>query len=455
MSLSPGNRFVVGVNKGWFGGKYDHDIGYNQFSIGRLYRTNIPNPSLEDIPNPSLPDPNPEVPYLSSHQEEVVNFFERLQTEHRNVSVLRVWAFERFEGLRFDSNGYVIGIDDEFLSNLSMLFDTAKSFGIKIYLCLLDTWSIYSEPTLDIIQGGKQEHYLQLQNTWIKIIRMLVRDDAARDKFFHTALHPLLEHDSIRQNLFAIDLMNEPEGLVSKDPQIKITDIKNYIITSSNYIRSLEPSIKVSCGFQHFSTIKNIAKELDRYLDFFDFHEYNRDGNLDHNSITQMTTKPCIVGECGYPVSDLGESANDANEAKIVKTIRQFLENANSNGFAGGIAWLEDYSNKDEILLKIKEFANKNPIIIEAKKQGCFIATAAMGSELHPHVQMLREYRDSVILKSGYKEQFLRILNVYYSFSPAVADLMEKNVFAKSLIKYWIVYPAVLSIKILIKLIGK
>ena len=32
MSFTVGNRFVVGINNGWFAGQYDHDLGYNQFS---------------------------------------------------------------------------------------------------------------------------------------------------------------------------------------------------------------------------------------------------------------------------------------------------------------------------------------------------------------------------------------------------------------------------------------
>ena len=70
MSFSIGSKFIVGVNQGWFGGKYDNDLGFNQFSIGRLYRPNIPDPSL--------PDPNPAMPYVSSHPEEIANFFQRV-----------------------------------------------------------------------------------------------------------------------------------------------------------------------------------------------------------------------------------------------------------------------------------------------------------------------------------------------------------------------------------------
>jgi hypothetical protein len=446
MSLSPGDKFVVGINKGWFGNKYDHDLGFNQFSIGRLYR-NV-------ITDPNLPDPSPELPYLSSHVEELQSFFRKLrvgiqQSELGNRPVVRIWAFERFEGLRFDSEGYVIGIDSELLQNLNTIFETANGFGLKIYLCLLDSWSIYQGPPPSIVTLGRQEQYLSLQQTWKKLIRLIVKDTEGRQKFLHNAIHPLLENVNTHPNLFAIDLFNEPEGLIQKDgPEFKFSTILDYIKDVSNYIRSINSNIKISCGFQKYTTVKTNSKILGEYLDFFDFHEYNKDGNLVSYNQTDFVGKPCIVGECGYPV---GTASSDLN---VLSAIQHFFENSNSKGYAGCAAWFEDYENKDKIIDVIKKFAEKDPLIMELKKQGCFIATAAMGSELHPHVQLLRNYRDDVILQSPYKEQFLRVLDFYYSFSPAIADAMNRNKFFRAFVRYALVYPVILSLKILIKLVG-
>ena len=55
---------------------------------------------------------------------------------------------------------------------------------------------------------------------------------------------------------------------------------------------------------------------------------------------------------------------------------------------------------------------------------GCLIATAAYGSELAPQVQMLREIRDTTLLSTESGTSFMAGFNqVYYAFSPAVADL--------------------------------
>jgi len=83
----------------------------------------------------------------------------------------------------------------------------------------------------------------------------------------------------------------------------------------------------------------------------------------------------------------------------------------------------------------------------------CFIATAAYGSELEPPVQFLRDFRDDVVLQSRFKKPFEKILNVYYSFSPPIADTMHQNKTFKYLMKYSIVWPFVALAKTIAVLI--
>ena len=449
MSFSIGSKFIVGVNQGWFGGKYDNDLGFNQFSIGRLYRPNIPDPSL--------PDPNPAMPYVSSHPEEIANFFQRVTSSdggenpnfsNSNIQIVRVWAFERFEGLKFDNNGNVIGIDDEFLINLGKVFNAANKNKISIYLCLFDTWSIYQKAPSQLVTSGKEQDYIKLQQTWKRLMKNLLENPVALEQFFTNALLPLLNSVAGYTNLFAIDIMNEPEGLTTKDPTIKFSDIKNYIKLCANYIHS-HSSRMVSCGFQEYNTVRNNSVELAADLDFFDFHKYDKSGKLNTYRSTDFAGKPCLIGECGYPVGGQFEPS------AAVITTANFLKNSNSLGYSGCLAWIEDYQNKDEIIRAVKDFARTNPLIMEPTKSGCFIATAAMGSELHPHVQFLRNYRDSVILKSQYRVQLMKILDFYYFFSPAIAETMQRNKYANFFIKYIVVCPIVLGLKILTKIVGK
>ncbi len=59
---------------------------------------------------------------------------------------------------------------------------------------------------------------------------------------------------------------------------------------------------------------------------------------------------------------------------------------------------------------------------------GCLIATAAYGSELSSQIQELRELRDNTILQTKSGSIFIEGFNqMYYSFSPAIADLERQN----------------------------
>lgn len=74
---------------------------------------------------------------------------------------------------------------------------------------------------------------------------------------------------------------------------------------------------------------------------------------------------------------------------------------------------------------------------------GCFIATAAYGSELAPSVQFLRDFRDNVVLRSKYKRAFEKLLEIYYRFSPSIAEKMEQNEALKHIMKGLVVGPTV------------
>ena len=67
---------------------------------------------------------------------------------------------------------------------------------------------------------------------------------------------------------------------------------------------------------------------------------------------------------------------------------------------------------------------------------GCLIATATFGSELAPQVQYLREIRDNTLLSTASGAAFMAGFNqIYYSFSPSVADFERENPMFKEFVK--------------------
>ena len=71
---------------------------------------------------------------------------------------------------------------------------------------------------------------------------------------------------------------------------------------------------------------------------------------------------------------------------------------------------------------------------------GCLIATATYGSELAPQVQQLRELRDNQLLQTESGSAFMSSFNeMYYSFSPTIADYERENPMFKEAVKLTII----------------
>ena len=80
---------------------------------------------------------------------------------------------------------------------------------------------------------------------------------------------------------------------------------------------------------------------------------------------------------------------------------------------------------------------------------GCLIATATFDSELAPQVQFLREIRENVLYNTNSGKSFMVGFNqIYYLFSPTIADWERENSTFKEFVKITIT-PLLISLGIL------
>ena len=70
----------------------------------------------------------------------------------------------------------------------------------------------------------------------------------------------------------------------------------------------------------------------------------------------------------------------------------------------------------------------------------CFIATAAYGTETAPELDILRDFRDQVLLENTLGSRFV---DAYYRLSPPVADFIARNDFVRAIIREVLIDPLV------------
>jgi peptidyl-prolyl cis-trans isomerase B (cyclophilin B) len=96
-------------------------------------------------------------------------------------------------------------------------------------------------------------------------------------------------------------------------------------------------------------------------------------------------------------------------------------------------------SQFQEALDSFRILSQESPIMAEGGPEeggGCLIATATYGSEMATEVQQLRELRDNQLLQTEYGTAFMGAFNdIYYSFSPVIADYERENPLFREAVK--------------------
>jgi peptidyl-prolyl cis-trans isomerase B (cyclophilin B) len=159
-----------------------------------------------------------------------------------------------------------------------------------------------------------------------------------------------------------------------------------------------------------------------------------------------------------YQIDAIGNFERNDEQLKIKFLEVMILSKQKSYTFAYSNT-IENYDNEvskfQESLNSFKILSQEKTIMKSSTEEsseeggGCLIATAAYGSELAPQVQLLREIRDNQLMNTESGSAFMATFNdVYYSFSPIIADYERENPYFKEGIKI-VITPMISTLQLM------
>jgi len=205
--------------------------------------------------------------------------------------------------------------------------------------------------------------------------------------------------------------------------------------------------------------------ELDRFTNYIDSVEYNYTqlGQLlaSQSKNTQQVRKYCefLIDSTKRILENYKKSKSIQPPNKYSSAHKEFLKiyeevfemwNRFKNDYYYLIQNPENPKNVQLILdfepmsVQMNIFSDELENINKSKSDGCFIVTAVYGTPLAPEIDVFRNYRDNQLRKTFFGRLFI---NIYYTISPSVANLITKSIILRKIINHLIIKPLLYKIK--------
>ena len=220
---------------------------------------------------------------------------------------------------------------------------------------------------------------------------------------------------------------NAPAGWLLQQPE-KTQENAPDVVAVGPKVGTVNPVISLTIHPTDGKTIDDIILEKNEEL-----RPLEESRGLNIISQEQIT----INGKDAYVTNAQGVfSANGQNyDVKFKEVIIYSSDNYYTFSYSNGVDNFDSQIERfDETIDSFKKLSedSTNP----EENGGCLIATATFGSELAPQVQQLRELRDNTILETESGTAFMSGFNqLYYSFSPTIADLERESPLFKEVVK--------------------
>mgnify|MGYP000910315885 FL=1 len=271
---------------------------------------------------------------------------------------IRIWLFEVMEGIICDDTGDVLGIHEEFMTNLKSLLDLAVSLDINLEVTLQCHTSISLSTNIDLYN-----RYTQLQF-----------DVNKRKNYIEKVVTPVCKLlGEYIDNIAAIHIFAEPEGDTNGEwgnqhqPYGTVWGkIADHIRQVGAKVREIIPGAMItsSSGWQGFENLRR-GNFNDLDLDIIGADIYNDKGEVFYDTANNKTygsleelnlSKPAWISEFG------AISSKNWSDDFQSKTTVDMYKSAREAGYKGAFLWMYGYPESSESLTVVGKNGDLRPV---------------------------------------------------------------------------------------------
>lgn len=287
------------------------------------------------------------------------------------VNCVRLWIHcDGRSSPEFGDNGSVTGLDTNFLSNFDDLLRIARENNVMVMPCL---WSFDMTKDFTSTAGKYAGKHADL-----------IQDTAKTRSYINNALVPMVKHLANTCNLFAWEIINEPEWsisgpgtttqLVSAQEMVRFCAMiaeaihanSNKMVTVGSACLKWHSSRQppAEANYWNDSSFKAVYNKPKAVLDFYQIHYYDWMFNADWGYDPFQATKTPAYWKLDKPTI-VGESPAVAGKY----TLKQMVDCAYTNGYAGIMPWSynasDGYGTWDACKNELKAFRDAHAAMVD------------------------------------------------------------------------------------------